>query len=56
MTTALILLLSDALRLLLGTRILKAIERLMGMILTTMAVQMLLTGLAEYLSGLGIAA
>ena len=53
-TTALILLLSDALRLILGTRILKAIERLMGMILTTMAVQMLLTGLAEYLAGLGL--
>ena len=53
--TAIILLLSDALRLLLGTRILKAIERLMGMILTTMAVQMLLTGTAEYLTGLGIA-
>jgi multiple antibiotic resistance protein len=52
--TAVILLLSDALRLLLGTRILKAIERLMGMILTTMAVQMLLTGTAEYLTGLGI--
>jgi MarC family membrane protein len=52
--TALILLLADALRLLLGTHILKAIERLMGMILTTMAVQMLLTGTAEYLTGLGI--
>jgi len=44
-----ILLPSDLLRRLLGTRILKAIERLMGMILTTMAIQMLLTGVKEFI-------
>ena len=52
--TVIILLLADFLRALMGTRILKAIERLMGMILTTMAVQMLLSGTAEYLSSIGI--
>ena len=35
-----ILLLSDSLRRILGNQILRAIERLMGMILTTMAIQM----------------
>ncbi|WP_319416242.1 MarC family protein [Marispirochaeta aestuarii] len=54
LSTVLILLLSDLLRTLMGTRILKAIERLMGMILTTVAVQMLLSGIAEYLSSLGM--
>lgn len=44
----LILLLSDFLRKICGNRILKAIERLMGMILTTMAVQMLLSGIKEF--------
>jgi multiple antibiotic resistance protein len=44
-----VLLLSDVLRRILGTRVLLAIERLMGMILTAIAVQMLLTGLREYL-------
>jgi multiple antibiotic resistance protein len=47
-----ILLLSDLLSRLLGTRILKAIERLMGMILTTMAVQMLLRGVQKFIGGL----
>jgi multiple antibiotic resistance protein len=46
-----VLLLSDSLRKYLGNRVLKAIERLMGMILTTMAVQMLLSGLREFLAG-----
>jgi multiple antibiotic resistance protein len=46
-----VLLLSDSLRRFLGNRVLKAIERLMGMILTTMAVQMLLSGLGEFLAG-----
>ena len=32
----------------LGERAVTAIERLMGMILTTIAVQMLLTGLAQF--------
>ncbi|MBN2323542.1 MAG: NAAT family transporter [Spirochaetes bacterium] len=47
-----ILLLSDLMSRLLGTRILKAIERLMGMILTTMAVQMLLRGVQKFIGGL----
>ncbi len=42
---------SDALRRILGTRVLLAIERLMGMILTTIAVQMLLTGVGDYWRG-----
>ena len=44
-----ILTLSDFLRKLLGNQALRAIERLMGMILTTMAIQMLLTGIKDYL-------
>jgi len=44
-----ILLLSDNLRKLLGNQVLRALERLMGMILTTMAIQMLLTGVAAYM-------
>jgi len=45
----LVLLLGDLLRKLLGNRVLQAIERLMGMILTTMAVQMLLSGVRGFL-------
>ncbi len=44
-----ILLLSEILRKILGSRALRAIERLMGMILTTMSVQMLLTGISGYI-------
>lgn len=40
---------ADLLRKILGERGLLAIERLMGMILTTMSVQMFLTGLAQFL-------
>jgi multiple antibiotic resistance protein len=47
-----VLALSGVLRRMLGTRVLVAIERLMGMILTTIAVQMLLTGLAGYIATL----
>jgi multiple antibiotic resistance protein len=43
-----VLLLSDLLRKLLGNRVLRAIEKLMGMILTTMAIQMLLSGINDY--------
>jgi multiple antibiotic resistance protein len=43
-----ILILSDSLGKILGPRILKALERLMGMILTTIAVQMLLSGIQNY--------
>ncbi len=43
-----ILLFSNALRRLLGEKGLIAVERLMGMILTTVAVQMFLTGIAAY--------
>jgi len=40
-----VLLMADALAKILGDRVITAIERLMGMILTTLAVQMLLDGL-----------
>lgn len=46
---ATILLLSSSLSRVLGKRGLIAIERLMGMILITLAVQMLMTGIREYL-------
>jgi len=45
-----ILILSDKLSKIAGKRTLKAIERLMGMILTTMAVQMLLTGIKTFMA------
>lgn len=44
-----ILILSERLALWLGDKVLKAIERFMGMILTTMAVQMLLDGIQHYI-------
>lgn len=46
---AVVLLLADRLSRLLGNRVLTAIERLMGMILTTLAVQMLLSGMKTYI-------
>lgn len=45
-----ILILSEKLSEIVGRRTLKAIERLMGMILTTMAVQMLLTGIKTFIA------
>ena len=48
-TSTLILLIAPQLRRLLGQRGLIAIERLMGMILTAISVQMFLTGLEKYL-------
>ena len=47
--STIILVFADFLRKILGERGLTAIERLMGMILTTMAVQMLLSGLEQFL-------
>lgn len=47
--TTLILVFAENFRTLLGERGLTAIERLMGMILTTMAVQMFLTGYEQFL-------
>jgi multiple antibiotic resistance protein len=47
--STIILVFSDSFRKILGDRGLTAIERLMGMILTTMAVQMFLTGFADFL-------
>lgn len=47
--TTVILVFADILRKILGERGLTAIERLMGMILTTMAVQMFLTGYEQFL-------
>lgn len=49
LVTTSILVFADYLRNILGTRGLIAIERLMGMILTTMAVQMFLTGFEQFL-------
>ena len=48
--TAIILMMSQRLYKVLGARGLKAIERLMGMILISVSVQMLLNGIASYLS------
>lgn len=48
LTSTIILVFSDSLRKILGDRGLTAIERLMGMILTTMAVQMFLTGIEQF--------
>ncbi|VVC76666.1 hypothetical protein AQUSIP_19900 [Aquicella siphonis] len=47
--TTVILVFADFLRKILGERGLTAIERLMGMILTTMAVQMFLSGFEQFL-------
>ena len=44
-----VLVAADAIRRFIGDRVIQAIERLMGMILTTLAVQMLLTGIKEFL-------
>jgi multiple antibiotic resistance protein len=50
--TAAILILGDRLLSLLGNRGMRAIERLMGMILTLVAVQMILNGLSLYVANL----
>ena len=54
--SAVILILSEKLAKILGDRAIRAIERLMGMILITMAVQLLLTGVQEYLELVGVIA
>ncbi len=48
LVTTIILTFADNLRKILGERGLVAVERLMGMILTTMAVQMFLTGIQQF--------
>ncbi|TVR33830.1 MAG: YhgN family NAAT transporter [Spirochaetaceae bacterium] len=48
LASACVLISSDAIRRRLGNRFLTAIERLMGMILTTLAIQMLLTGIKDF--------
>ena len=48
--TAAILLLAPSLQKLLGNRVLTAIERLMGMVIVAISVQMLLDGIARYLA------
>jgi multiple antibiotic resistance protein len=50
LVATLILLFAVPLQKLLGVKVIAALERLMGMILTTIAVQMFLTGLGTYLS------
>lgn len=52
LASTIILVFADYLRKLLGQRGLTAIERLMGMILTTMAVQMTLSGLQHFIASL----
>ncbi len=47
-----ILFFSDSLHRVVGNRGLNALERLMGMILTTMAVQMLLDGISKFVRGM----
>ena len=49
LASAIILLLAGNLQKLLGDRALTAMERLMGMLLVTVAVDMLMEGIAEYL-------
>lgn len=51
LATAVIVYLSSGLSRFLGKRGLLAIERLMGMVLITLAVQMLMTGIDEFLAG-----
>jgi multiple antibiotic resistance protein len=53
LAAAAVLIPADFLRRVLGRRGLAATERLMGMILTTMAVQMLLSGIEMFVAGLG---
>ncbi len=53
--TAAILLLAPTLQRLLGTRVLTALERLMGMVIVAISVQMLLDGVVRYLAGTGAA-
>jgi multiple antibiotic resistance protein len=48
-----VLLSGDILRRVLGRRGLAAMERLMGMILTTLAIQMLLSGIELFVANLG---
>lgn len=50
--TAIILTASEKLRKLLGDQTLEGVERLMGLILTTIAVQMLLSGIQQFLATL----
>ncbi|HNH07906.1 MAG TPA: MarC family protein, partial [Leptospiraceae bacterium] len=47
-----ILYFSSFIQKIIGDRVLTAIERLMGMILTTMSVQMLLSGLKDFINNL----
>jgi len=53
LATSVILLVANRLRGFLGERGLIAMERLMGMVLTTLAVQMLMTGVGQFLASLG---
>jgi multiple antibiotic resistance protein len=53
LVSAIILLFAEVLRRYLGRRLINALERLMGMILTTLAVQMLLTGIRNFAVTIG---
>ena len=52
LVSAVVLLFAEVLRRYLGRRLINALERLMGMILTTLAVQMLLSGIRTYAESL----
>jgi multiple antibiotic resistance protein len=52
LVSAIVLLFAEALRRYLGRRLINALERLMGMILTTLAIQMLLTGIKSFAGSL----
>jgi small neutral amino acid transporter SnatA (MarC family) len=49
-----ILLIADRLQRVLGARVITAFERLMGLLLTAMAIEMLLAGLSIYLATLPV--
>lgn len=52
LATAIILFCATSLKKLLGTRVLTAVERLMGMVIVAISVQMLLDGIASYLGSM----
>jgi multiple antibiotic resistance protein len=54
LVSAVVLLFAEVLRRYLGRRLINALERLMGMILTTLAVQMLLSGIRTYAESLAV--
>ena len=54
-TSAVVFLLANRMQKILGTRVIAAFEKLMGLVLTAIAIDMLLKGLASYIAALAIA-